>query len=274
MLQAEKLKTYDPAKFRPGYMSVKRNGVHAIHDSNIDMFYSRTPKEINGLERLRTQLRHVPFPLVGELTIPDVDFETASGLIRSNHSTPEAVFSIFNAVIDDTRFKARYTLLKALKQRYFPDSEIIQIEPMIPVDNVLSFDRFYRSTIAKGEEGVCWISENHVYQPGKRGWAWMKRIPMKSIEAKVLELLPGTKGKKYESSLGRIRCSFLAADGKVKEFFVGIFKGQTDEWRQKVYDQRGTSDSLENKWITVEFKDFSKYGIPTQARYKAIRWDL
>lgn len=270
MIKAEKLKTYDPKKFKPGYMSVKRNGVHAIYDPALGMFYSRTPKELVGLDRLCNGMKATNYPLVGELTIPGMDFETASGKLRSHNSTPEAVFSIFNCIIPGVKFKNRYDYLCVLDQKDFNTFENIVIEPMHYVDNQQYFDRFYKLEVDLGEEGVCWISSDHIYQPGKRGWDWMKRIPMKSIEVTVIDILPGTKGKKYEHSLGAFLCKM--DDGK--EVKVGIFKGQTDEWRQRVYDLRATNDTMKGKRITVEFKDYSKYGIPTQPRYKAERWDI
>jgi len=273
MIQAEKLKTYDEKKFKPGYASVKRNGIHAIYDPGTGhIFYSRTPKEIKGLDHLVLEANstNVNFPLVGELTIPGEDFETASGEIRSDNPTPDAVFTVFNCIMPGLSFAQRYANLVSLEERYLSESSCLFIEEMFLVENLQSFNRFYEKNIEAGEEGVCWISPDHIYQPGKRTWDWMKRIPMKSIEVKVIKLHPGTKGKKYEHSLGALECE-MANGNRVK---VGIFKGQTDEWRQRIYDQRHSKDTIKGKWITIEFKDYSKYGIPTQARYKAVRWDL
>ncbi len=273
MIKAEKLKTYDPKKFRPGFMSIKRNGIHATYDPDAGhIFYSRTPKKIDGLEHLILELNlsNVDFPLIGELTIPDEDFETASGKLRSQDSTPDAVFNIFNAVIPRVEFTDRYERICALERKNFSRSEHVFVEHMYYTDNIRSFDRFYNQAVKENHEGVCWIASSHIYQPGKRTWDWMKRIPMKSIEVGVIDILPGTKGKKYEHSLGALQCEMENGD----RFRVGIFKGQTDEWRQRVYDQRATRGTMKGHWITVEFKDYSKYGIPTQPRYKSVRWDL
>ncbi len=269
MLKAEKLKTYDPKKFKPGYMSVKRNGVHAIYDPGMEIFYSRTPREIKGLEHLTKVLSSSPFPLVGELCIPGIDFETASGKIRSHNPTPEACFMIFNTVIPDVEFRERYNRLLKLEDTTLYDHGQIFIEPMYFVDSIESFDSFYSLQAENGEEGVCWISSDHIYQPGKKGWNWMKRVPLKSVEVTIRGILPGTEGKKYENSMGRMLCYFTK-DGHTREIKVGIFKGQTDEWRQKIWDGR---DSYIGEDITIEFKDYSKYGIPVQPRFKSFRWD-
>ena len=71
--------------------------------------------------------------------------------------------------------------------------------------------------------------------------------------------------------MGYMQCQFLTDSGEKKEVRVGIFKGQTDEWRQKVFDNK-----LEflGEYITIEFKSYSKYGIPAQPRFKGFRWDL
>lgn len=277
MIIAEKLKTYDPKKFRTGYMSIKRNGVHAIFDPETGTFYSRTPRKIQGLDHLIPILSQSQYPLVGELTVPGVDFEEASGRIRSHNPVPEASFSIFNAIVPGTKFRNRYIELQECFIKRFSTSLIklqsnfISIEPMIPVDNLQSFNRFYDKAVANGHEGACWISSDHIYQPGKRTWDWMKRVPMKSIEVKIVAILPGTLGKKYEKSMGRMLCEFTDSKGECKEIAVGIFKGKTDEWRQGIYDRRVR---YVGEKITIEFKDYSKYGVPTQPRFKGFRWDL
>lgn len=270
MIQAEKLETFKWNKFRPGYVSIKRNGIHAIFDPSLNEFYSRTPRKIYGLEHLKAKLKDIPFPVVGELVIPGEDFETASGKIRSHNSTPNAIFSIFNSIIPDTKFRDRYDQLLMLKQDKFFDLKYIKIEPMIYITQPSELDTFYRDAIKQDEEGICWISPNHIYQPGKRTWDWMKWVPLKSIEAKIIAILPGTKGKKYENSMGRMRCK-ASIKGKIIQFDVGIFKGQTDEWRKKIYDEAFNYIGDE---VVIEFKAYSKYGIPVQPRFKAFRWDL
>lgn len=269
MIKAEKLKTYDPKKFKPGFMSVKRNGVHAIYDPKLGMFYSRTPKEIKGLEHLASTLNSFPFPLVGELTIPGLDFETASGRIRGHGSTPEAHFNIFNTIIPEVKFNKRYERLLLLEEPISCNGCIF-IEPMYFVSDRHKFDIFCNEQVQNNREGVCWISPSHIYLPEKRGWDWMKYVPLKSIEATIIDILPGTKGKKYEHSMGRMLCSFRKGS-IVYEVRVGIFKGQTDEWRKKIWDGK---ESYIGETITIEFKDYSKYGIPTQPRFKSFRWDI
>jgi ATP-dependent DNA ligase len=251
-------------------MSVKRNGVHAIFEPGVS--YTRTPKKIQGLEHIELALRHFKIPVVGEVVIPGLDFEEASGLIRSGKTTQNAEVYIFNAVINDLNFTSRRHLLETMKLTHFVDHPFIHFEKMHVCNNVEAFDNFYKlQTETCKEEGVCWISPHHVYQPGKRTWDWMKRVPMMSIEVKIIEILPGTKGKKYEHSMGRMLCYFINDKGERKEVKVGIFKGQTDEWRQKMYNNR---HAYTDSPVTIEFKNYTKYGIPAQPRFKAFRWDL
>lgn len=270
MIQAEKLETFKWSKFKPGYVSVKRNGIHTIYDPKINKFYSRTPREIVGLQHLVPELKDLGFPVVMETTIPGLDFETASGLIRSSNDTPTAVVSIFNSVIPGMKFEDRYHDLLNLKDKGWFDSESIKIEPMIFMKSPKEMDNFYKEQLRKGEEGICWISPSHIYQPGKRTWDWMKLVPLKSIEATIIDILPGTKGKKYEKSMGFMYCK-AHIGGKDTFFKVGIFKNQTDDWRQSVFN---TKHDFLGEQIVVEFKAYSKYGVPTQPRFKAFRWDL
>jgi len=270
MIQAEKLKTYDPTKFKPGYMSVKRNGVHGIYDSGL--IYSRTPKKIEGLEHIELALKPFKYPIAFEITIPGLYFETASGLIRSSQSTPGAEIHIFNSIAKHTRFIDRNRLLQDMKHIHYRNHMFVHFESMQVCNTKEQFDEFYRiQTEVYKEEGVCWISPEHVYTSGARQWNWMKRVPMKSIEVEIVEILPGTPGKKYERSMGKMQCKFTNELGEEKLVKVGIFKGQTDEWRQKIWNDRIYQ---KGKSITIEFKDYSKYGIPTQVRFKSFRWDI
>lgn len=267
MLQAEKLKNYDPLKFRPGFASVKHNGIHAIYGPKVNLIYSRTPNVIRGMSHITAELSHLAYPVVGELIIPNIDFETCSGRIRDFQDTPEAEFRIFNCFTPGADFAARLEWMRHIRDMYFLGHPKIKFVEYLKVCSVEKFDHFFEAhCVHFNEEGVCWIAPDHVYSPGKRGWKWMKRVPFMSVEATVTGMEAGTKGKKYEHSLGALLCKL----DNGTEFKCGIFKGQTDEWRQCQFNTL----ELVGERITVEFKNYSKYGKPVQPRYKAKRWDL
>lgn len=273
MLAAERLKDYDEARFFQGYASIKRNGIHAIYDPKHHMFYSRTPKILEGLDSLLKELDQyrgaIQHPLVGELVVPGTDFETCSGLIRSGQLKPTVNFHVFNYIVPKMVFIERLELLERIN--IFQRSSHIFLEDMAFMPSCSSFDKFYVNAVSKGEEGVCIIHPEHIYQPGKRTWNWMKRVPLKSMEVEIIGIEPGTTDKKYESSMGHMACKFFNKVGKELRVDVGIFKGQTDDWRKMIYDTR---ESYIGQKVTIEFKTLSKYGIPTQPRFKGFRWDL
>jgi hypothetical protein len=268
MIKAEKLHIFKKEKFQPGYVSIKRNGIHAIYDPSINEFYTRTPRVIVGLDHLKEQLRPngpLVYPLVGELILPGVDFETTSGLIRNGLPTPGVVFRVFNIIMPEIPFKDRLTSMQQLGP-LFRSSKSLALEPMTYVSTYEELLVYYSKAVYAGEEGVCIINPHHIYQPGKRTWDWMKLIPEISIEVTIVDVVGGTKGKKYENSLGHFVC--MLEDKRV--FNVGIFKGFTDSWRQQVYDNK---QKYVGKEATVEFKTYSKYDIPVQPRFKGIRRD-
>ena len=274
MISAEKLKVFDPKKFRPGFASPKKNGIHAIIELDKNLAYTRTPSKIQGIGHITESLHRLNIcnkhPIVGEVVIPGVDFETASGLLRSSVDCPQAELYIFNCIIPEAKFLDRKRFLDHIKKQAKASTTINVVDFQI-VNKLAQFENYFSvQTETLKEEGVCWISPNHVYKPDARGWDWMKWVPFKSMEATVIRALPGTEGKKYENSLGSFSCEYRA-DGNVYTFDVGIFKGQTDEWRQKVWDNR---DSYVGAEITVEYKALSKYNIPTQPRFKCFRWDI
>lgn len=266
MFDAERLKDFDPAKFHPGYASIKRNGIHGIYTRE-DKIFSRTPGQILGLDHLYEPLHRCPFPLVFEIVVPGEDFETASGLIRNFDPVPQAEIYIFNMVHPTMPFEKRWRQLERYRDIVAAGYPQVHVELMHRVNNLQEFDDFYEDAIELGEEGVCWISPSHIYTPGVRRWNWMKRVPLKSIEVTIVKVLPGTKGKKYENSLGRFQCEM--ENGEIVS--VGIFKGQTDSWRQKIYNNR---ENYVGEKIKIVFKAYSKYGIPVQPRFVCFRWDI
>jgi len=271
LIAAQKLKTYEATRFKPGFVSVKRNGVHGIFAPGLS--YSRTPKKLDGLEHIEKALKDIKFPLVCEIVVPGCDFEEASGLIRNGYSTPQAEIFIFNSIIQDTIFRQRLLRTATVFEEHLRNIPFIHLEPMHLVTEEKEYDKFHNTTVnLQKHEGTCWISPYHIYQPGKRNWDWMKRVNPLSIEAEIIDILPGTKGKKYEHSMGRMLCK-MTENHKHEavipvEFKVGIFKGKSDAWRQRIYNEKETH---KGKYITVEFKDYTKYGVPSQARYKAFR---
>ncbi len=269
MLKAEKLETYKKGKFRPGYASIKHNGIHGTSDVMEGIIYSRTPKVIQGLGHILKDLAKIPFNVQGEIVVPDMHFQTASGLIRSSNDTPGALFYIFNILGKDVsrKFAERLTIHRYIHSTFYGADSPIRFVDFIKIDTEKEYDEFHIATIEAGYEGTCLIVPDHINQPGKRTWDWMKRVPYKSIEVQVISINSGTKGKKYEHSLGSFQCQM--DDGKKVK--VGIFKEQTDEWRQFVYDNPG---KFLREFITIEYKDLSIKGIPTQPRFKAVRWDL
>lgn len=265
MFKAERLKDYDETMFRPGYASIKRNGIHGIY-TRADKIFSRTPNQLKGLEHLYEGLNRCPVPLVFEIVIPDVDFETCSGTIRNFEPAPTAEVHIFNMVIPGMPFKSRLTQMLRYRDLVAKDYPQIHVEEMHLVGSKEEFDDFYNTAVAAGEEGVCLILPDHVYEPGARRWTWMKRVPHKSIELEIIDLLPGDRGKKYQNTLGRMLCKM--ADGN--EVKVGIFKGQTDLWREKIWLNK---EEYIGQKITVIFKTYSKYGVPVQPRFVGFAWE-
>jgi len=262
MIKAQKLKTYDPKYFKPGWASVKLNGLHAIYDGSI--IYSRKPKEFIGLTDLLIELKkiykYIGSPIAGELILPGADFETLSGLLRNSEETPDFVLNIF-AVIGDLGLLYLEDVLNSQ-----PEIKQVKVIPQVWVETKQAFDAFFESSVLKGYEGVCWQAPDFSYNPGKRNWTWMKRVPFKSIEVLVIDVLPGTKGKKFENTLGSFLCSYGG-----KKFSVGIFKGFNTAWRDRIWAKRKI---FKNQIATIEFKDFSKYGVPLQPRFKGFRWEI
>jgi len=245
MQKAEKLKTYEKGKFKPGYVSVKHNGIHGTSDVREGIIYSRTPNVIQGLGHINKSLSILPFNVLGEIVVPNIHFQEASGLIRSFDDTPKALFYVFDCILKDKTFKERNEVLQMIKTAFVSPLRIVDF---IFCNTEKEYDIVHEVILKSGHEGTCLITPDHMNQPGKRTWNWMKRVPYKEMEVRITGILLGTKGKKYEKSLGAFEC--LTKEGK--KVRVGIFKGQTDGWRQDVIDN---PRKWYNTHITIIYKN-------------------
>ena len=270
MIKAQKLKDFDPSKFQPGHISIKYNGIHAIYDPEIGL-YSRTPRRLVGLSHIEDFLKeHWRFSrgtrLVGELIVPGKPFQEASGLIRNLSPVPNAVYMVFNSFnLSLTHpFYDRWPLL----EKYLVTNDSVKLVKYVGVNSLEALYKIFETQVNTFKrEGICWISPFHIYAPGKRNWDWMRLVPEKTCEAEVLDILPGTPGKKYAGSTGALLCKLPTG----QKFRVGIFKGFDDTWRKRIFENK---DKHIGKQAKIQYKDLSAKGVPIQPRFLEWRWDL
>jgi len=149
----------------------------------------------------------------------------------------------------------RKTLQKAIRESKKVEQNTILLAPEKILDNEKDIEIEFQDAISKGLEGIIAKKLNGVYQPGARGWNWIKfkRSYTSKIEDTVDCLIMGYdfgKGKRTDFGIG----AFLVGiyDEK-KDKFVTIAKIGTglsdEEWRElKVKSQKSKITSKPNNY--------------------------
>jgi len=207
-------KLFDKKRVKyPCFGSPKIDGVRAIFKNG--KFYSRGGHIYQGLDLLATEImNNIGFstPLDGELTVANKSFQEGSGMIRSNSSTPDAIFHVFDLPEVDIPFVERLTLLADIQVPSF------KVYPVMH-KKLYSFDEitdFYTTCRKTNYEGAVIKSYSYKYK-GTRSYDWMK---MKNVDTADLEIVGVFEGTgKYEGQLGGIIVDFNGVEVRVGSGF-------------------------------------------------------
>lgn len=188
---------YDPKHLvLPCYISPKMDGVRGFR-GRLGMTF-RSGKPIWGVEHI---YRYIPATMMldGEMLIPGMPFQKSAGLIRSHDPTPDAHLYIFDHMNSELTFMSRYARLEDFT--FFSNNiHVIKHTLVYTVEDMMTIHNSY---IDLGFEGSVIKTPHHLYQL-KKSWDWMRIVPEKSIDAKVVSMYEG-KGK-YIGMLGGVRC--------------------------------------------------------------------
>jgi len=194
----------------------------------------------------------------GEIIVPDVDFETGAGAIRSYEPTPDAVFMIFDLPIIPEPFRLRYAYYMSLchAHRDFP------YEPVFH-ETIFNFsqlqDRFER-VIERGLEGLVFKDPESFYSAGYTS-LWLKMKRSDTIDLLVVDMYAG-KGK-YTGMLGGVIC-------QIGPRTVRVGGGFTDEDRKYYWN---FPSRIIGKIIEVSFQEKTNKGSLCHPNFEYLRYD-
>lgn len=236
----------------PCYMEPKLDGIRGTVSNG--QFFTRNGLKIQGLEVLEEELKSLPqHEWDGELTIPGLSFQKASGLLRSDESTPTAVFTIFAA-----RDTSLNELLKQGLRRETPNIVFISAILCYRLPDVYhEYERFREL----GFEGAI-VKNPHYKYAGKRSWDWMKLKPSEDGEFKIIGMYEGE--GKYVSQLGGITVDF---NGKPNDVGTGF----SDEQRYEFWNE--PSKCPVGLMAHIEYMEKTDDGNMRHSRFKDLRWD-
>ena len=220
MIKPMRCQDFDRKRLKlPCLVSPKIDGMRGeYHDGEM---YSKEGHLLKGLDHIAQELasNEPSLDFTGELYIPGMSFEKATGLIRSANPTPQAKFGIIDIPSLNFEYHNRYNVLLSL----FKVMDNIFIIPNFMAKTYSQVNVAYKYYVKTGYEGVVIKTLYHRYQPGKKSWDWMRMIPTKYMTLKVVGYYEG-KGK-YKDMLGGFNC----IDDKKKSVNIGT--GFTDQQR-------------------------------------------
>jgi DNA ligase-1 len=131
--------------------------------------------------------------------------------------------------------KKSYPKRRKLLEDTFKESENAFLARRVVSSDFEDIKKFFKQSIDKGFEGIIVkaTSEDSVYQPGKRGWMWIKwkREYAKGMEDTFDVVVVGSyhgKGRRKEV-FGALLCAVYNKDDDAFETFTKVGTGFTDE---------------------------------------------
>lgn len=193
---------FDPAYVTyPAWCSFKEDGLRGVLREG--KLYSSSGREYYGLQHITEEFRRrgIMDGVDGEIVVPGMPFDTASGYIRSKKSSPAARLLVFDYISDEpleTRLMQARRLCKGLIFSTYLTHYCFMNE-----DDINRF--FIHATTQKGKEGIMIKRDRSLYTFG-RSRDWLKLKKEITYDLKVTGVAPG-RGK-YFNSMG-----YLVLDG-------------------------------------------------------------
>lgn len=195
--------------------AVKKDGIRARYLDGY--FISRSGRPFTGLTHLEKALKKYfeEYEWDGELFNPvSAGFDEGSGDIRSDAESPNAIYYIFDMPSVEGNKLKRYNALKSVLPK---DGPIQYIQHYLLKDQA-DLMKFYKWALKNGEEGIVVYDPNSDYGD-RRCYDWMRVVPVRTADCKVVGFYEGRKGTKLENSLGGIVVEFDGQEVKVGSGF-------------------------------------------------------
>jgi DNA ligase-1 len=198
-------------KYKTVYVSEKYDGWRCYFRNNT--FYTRNGNVIHLAKEFKDALAaHAGMEFDGELWL-------GYGTTSSDVAAMDAVnvtFKVFDVPNVEGTFEERLQLLKSLT---FSDSRI-QLVDHIACHNEKEMEAVYDAVMARGGEGVVLRMPDQKYTHNVREPLFMKKKPLESLEAKVVDYYQTPAAKKVEGYVSSLIVTSL--DGKNTIFKVSI----------------------------------------------------
>lgn len=284
------VKTFKESKAEyPLICAAKKDGVRGRFVFGEMM--TRSNHKINGIGHIEDELDQYLFELDGELVVPGENFDSASGLIRSDDPTPNAVYWIFDCPSHPGTKVERLAFLK----EKITTTKHIRIIPHITINDKKQLMKYYNWALSESEEGIVVYTPDHLYRD-VRSYDWMRVVPKKTADCRCIGIYEGS--GRLEGTLGGIIVNYKGHEVRVGSGFKLKFdKKQALKTAEEAVKDGAPSLTIaykreekriseiirDNIWAeptkfierltTIEFKEETKKGSMRQPIFKFWRID-
>lgn len=258
--------------------SPKYNGIRCfiiIDDLGNIKFESRTGKPFKDFLHIKEKVNHLKNVILdGELFNPDVDFEKICSYVNSEEYTEETdnliQFFIYDFIDLDNKtqiFEDRLILL--FSSFSDPSTKSNEFYPVKLVEQTKVFteeemDTLHDKWVSEGYEGLMLKNPDGSYEFGKRSNNLLKYKKMLTEEFKIKDIFLA------DNDDTRVQIEFYVNPFEDEEntFKVGTVVGSKEENLEKYFKNK---DTIIGKWMTVQFQNYSAYGVPMFPQALALR---
>lgn len=264
---AMKAKLYDEKRWDPNLLcSVKIDGLRC--QSIKGKLYSMNGIKLIGLDHIELRLEKYGLPETdGEVHIPGMEFNKASGLIRNYQSTPQAVLFIYDLPKINEPFSTRYEMLQEIQMKHAFSNKLLQpttitLVKHVPIKSKKILAQQFQKSLEYGFEGLMLKDPKHTYKPGKRTYDWMKVKPVEDEDVPIVGFYEGQ--GKYENALGGVYVK------RLNGITAKVGSGFSDDLRENIWQNQ---QEYLDKIIEVHYFEDTPDGDYRHARFKRFRPD-
>lgn len=197
----------------------------------------------------------------GELYKHGEALQTISGIARLKTWEDRCdmlEYWVYDLAIPNMVFSERLKILEGLKE-IFKDSKKIKIVDHVRTESWLEIDNLHNKWVEEGFEGLVARNPDKEYSYGKKNSDWIKVKLYQDEEFEIIDYKDGLRPEDF---------SFIMQTKEGK-----VFSAQPIGTREQKAAYLEDIDNIIGKFGTVKFFGYSLDGIPTQPKFKSIRYD-
>lgn len=265
---------------RCGYVlgEIKEDGFrfHAyMHEGEVRII-TREGIEIRSLENrkryLRGLLETLPagFYVDGEVTIPDIPFSEASGILRRFEALPAeggyiTMFHVWDvapikALTGEVPFALEYVFRKQLLVRKMQEvpylSIFVRYVEARQLHSIADCHEFFEFARSLKKEGAVIKTPDDGTKNGKVA-GWWKLKPEDTCDGRIVGLVWGTEGL---ANAGKVIGFEVLLENGVRTNVTGITQAQMAEFTAAVLSCTGGKNPYQNRYVEIEFMEYTADG--------------